>query len=120
MEYKFDKPVHGIIGNEKYQCTIEWRNGKFIADEPVTSGGKDSGPDPNSLLLSSLASCTLITMRIFIDRRGWDIPQIAVNVNYYQEIKDEKTTTIIDRDIVFLSPVDEEQKLRLQEVAKHC
>ena len=120
MEYKFEKPVHGIIGSEKYQCTIEWRNGKFITDEPVTSGGKDSGPDPYTLLLSSLASCTLTVMRIFIDRRGWDIPQIAVNVNYYQETKDEKTTTIIDRDIIFLSPVDEEQKLRLQEIAKHC
>jgi len=120
MEYKFDKPVHGINGNEKYQCTIEWRNGKFIADEPVTSGGKDSGPDPYTLLLSSLASCTLFTMRIFIDRRGWDIPQLAVNVNYWQETKDEKTTTIIDREIIFLSPVDDEQKLQLQEIAKHC
>jgi putative redox protein len=120
MEYKFDKPVHGSIGNEKYQCTIEWRNGKFIADEPITSGGKDSGPDPHTLLLSSLASCSLITMRVFIDRRGWDIPQFAVNVNYYQETKDEKTITIIDRDIIFLSPVDEEQKLRLEEIVKHC
>ena len=120
MGYKFEKPVHGIIGSEKYQCTIEWRNGKFIADEPVTSGGKDSGADPYTLLLSSLASCTLITMRIFIDRRGWDIPQFAVNVNYYQQTKDEKTTTIIDRDIIFISPVDKEKKIQLQEIAKHC
>ncbi|MCW3089799.1 MAG: putative redox protein regulator of disulfide bond formation [Ferruginibacter sp.] len=120
MEYKFNVPVYGIIGNEKYQCTIEWRKGKFIADEPVTSGGKDLGPDPYSLLLSSLASCTLITMRTFIDRKGWDIPQIAVNANYYQETKDEKTTTIIDRNLIFLSPINEEQKLGLKEIAKHC
>src|SRR5260221_14669671 len=120
MTYKFEKPVHGIIGTEKYKCTIEWRNGNFIADEPLSSGGKDSGPDPYTLLLSSLASCTLVTMRVFIDRRGWNIPQIAVNVNYYQEPKDEKNVTVIDRDIVFLSPVSEEQKLQLQEIAKHC
>lgn len=120
MEYKFQKPVHGTIGTEKYQCTIEWRNGKFIADEPETSGGKDTGPDPYSLLLSSLASCTLITLRMYIDRKVWDIPNIAVNVNLYQETKDDKTNTIIDCDIIFLSPVDEEQKLRLQEIAKHC
>ena len=120
MEYKFQKPVHGTIGIEKYQCTIEWRNGKFIADEPETSGGKDTGPDPYSLLLSSLASCTLITLRMYIDRKGWDVPNIAVNANLYQEKKDDKTNTIIDCDIIFLSPVDEEQKLRLQEIAKHC
>jgi putative redox protein len=120
MEYKFEKPVHGTIGNEKYQCTIEWRNGKFIADEPETSGGKDSGPDPYTLLLSSLASCTLITMRMYIDRKGWNVPEIAVNVNMYQEIKDEKKTTIIDRAIVFLSPLEEEQKTRLHEIASRC
>lgn len=120
MEYKFQKPVHGTIGTEKYQCTIEWRNGKFIADEPETSGGKDTGPDPYSLLLSSLVSCTLITLRMYIDRKGWDVPNIAVNANLYQEKKDDKTNTIIDCDIIFLSQVDEEQKLRLQEIAKHC
>ncbi len=120
MEYKFEKPVHGTIGNEKYQCTIEWRNGKIIADEPETLGGKDTGPDPYTLLLSSLASCTLMTMRMYIDRKGWNIPEIAVNVNMYQEIKDEKITTIIDRDIVFLSPLEEEQKNRLYEIASHC
>jgi len=120
MQYKMEKPVHGSIGTEKYQCTIEWRNGKFISDEPVTSGGKDSGPDPHTLLLSSLASCTLITLRMYIDRKGWDIPEIAVNANLYQETKEGKLTTIIDRDILFLSPVDDEQKTRLQEIARHC
>lgn len=120
MHYKFEKPVHGILGNEKYQCTIEWRNGKFIADEPVTSGGKDTGPDPYTLLLSSVASCTLITMRMYIDRKGWNIPQIAVNANLYQEVKDGKKLTNIDRDIIFLSPVEEEQKTRLFEIGKQC
>ena len=120
MQYKFDKPVHGIIGNEKYQCTIEWRNGKFFADEPAKSGGKDTGPDPYTLLLSSLASCTLVTMRMYIDRKGWTIPEIAVKANMYQETKDGRAITIIDRDIIFLSPANEEQKKRLHEIAIHC
>jgi putative redox protein len=120
MQYKFENPLHGVSNIEKYQCTIEWRNGKFIADEPPASGGKDAGPDPHTLLLSSIVSCTLITLRMYIDRKGWDIPNIAVNGNWYQERKDEKITTIIDRDILFLSPVEEEKKLRLQEIASQC
>lgn len=120
MKYQLDTPLHGTIGKEKYQCTIEWRNGKFISDEPVSEGGKDEGPDPTSLLLSSLASCTLITLRMYIDRKGWDIPSIAVNTNLYQEIKDEKTITIIDRDISFITFISEEQKTRLVEIAKLC
>jgi len=120
MEYKFQKPVHGTIGTTKYQCVIEWRNGQFIADEPEKQGGKDTGPDPYTLLLSSLATCTLITLRMYIDRKGWNIPAIAVNVNYFQTKQGEKTTTFIDRDISFPEPVEPEQKNRLLEIAQNC
>ena len=120
MEYKFEKPIIGTIGTEKYECTIEWRNGKFIADEAIPLGGKDVGPDPFTILLSSVASCTLITMRMYIDRKGWDIPRIAVNVNMYKKTTDEKSNTIIDCNIIFLCVVKEEQKLRLQDIVKHC
>ena len=120
MLYKLEKPVRGTIGNEKYQCTIEWRNGKFTADEPVTSGGKDTGPDPFTLLLSSLVSCTLATMRMYIDRKGWPIPDIAVSENMYQEIESGKTTTTIDCEISFPNPIDEAQKDRLHIIARRC
>ena len=56
MKYKLDEPVHVVAEQEKYQCTVEWRNGKFIAYEPAVIGGKDTGPDPYTLLLSSLAN----------------------------------------------------------------
>ncbi|HXC04574.1 MAG TPA: (4Fe-4S)-binding protein [Bacteroidia bacterium] len=120
MQYKFDKPVQGTIGIEKYQCKLEWRNGTFISDEPATSGGKDTGPDPYTLLLSSLASCTLVTLRMYIDRKGWDIPRLTVQVNMYTETKGEQVVNIIDRDIVFPESATEDQKVRLQEIARHC
>jgi putative redox protein len=120
MKYKLDKPVQASIAKEKYQCTIEWRNGKFIADEPPSVGGKDTGPDPYTLLLSSLASCKLITLRMYIDRKGWEIDRIAIRVNLYQETKSELKSTVIDCDILFLSPVSDEQKEKLIEIAKNC
>ncbi|MDO6434733.1 (4Fe-4S)-binding protein [Flavitalea sp. BT771] len=122
MHYKFEKPVSGTIGTEKYQCSIEWRNGKFIADEPEHTGGKDTGPDPSTLLLSSLISCTLITLRMYIDRKGWDIPEIKISANLFHTIQDDKTTTVIDRDISFPGPLppDPEKKERLLEIAQHC
>ena len=120
MKYKLENPVQGSIVKEKYACTIEWRTGKFISDEPASVGGNDTGPDPFTLLLSSLASCKLITLRMYIDRKGWEIERFAINTNLYQETKDEITTTIIDCDLLFISPVTEEQKLRLMEIAKNC
>ena len=120
MKYKLEKPVTGSIGTEKYRCSIEWRNGKFIADEPESSGGLDTGPDPFTLLLSSVASCALVTMRMYIDRKNWDVPLITVNANLYQETVNETLTTIIDRDIIFGDSVTNEQKVRLMEIANLC
>jgi len=120
MKYKLQEPIHGKIGTDKYQCTIGWRKGKFISDEPESLGGKDSGPDPYTLLLSSLASCKLITLRMYIDRKDWQIDEIAIRANMYQENKDEQVTSIIDCDILFLSPVSDEQKMQLLEIAKNC
>ena len=120
MQYKMENPLKGSIETEKYQCTIEWRNGKIIADEPASLGGKDTGPDPYSLLLSSLISCKLITLRMYIDRKQWDIPNLTINANMYQETKNELITSYIDCDLIFPESVPDDQRLRLQEIAKNC
>lgn len=120
MNYILDEPVNVTIGTDKYQCTINWRNGKFIVDEPVSVGGKDSGPDPYTLLLSSLASCKLITLRMYIDRKGWQVDCITVGVNMYRQTNAESASFIIECDIQFQGPVPDEQRLRLLEIAKKC
>jgi putative redox protein len=121
MQYKLEHPVNGIIGTKKYASTIEWRNGKFIADEPVKSGGEDTGPDPYTLLLSSLASCTLITLRMYIERKGWEVPHITVSTNMFQMKQGEELITILDRDINFPGAIlDAIQKNKLSEIAQNC
>jgi putative redox protein len=120
MQYKLEQPVHAVTGTERYQCTVEWRNGSFVADEPVKTGGKDLGPDPFTLLLSSLATCTLITLRMYIDRKGWDIPVIKVNANIFQEKQGDELLSFIDRDISFPQPVEQEKMDRLLEIARAC
>ena len=120
MEYILTNPVAATIGTEKFKCTVVWRNGQFISDEPEIAGGKDLGPDHYTLLLSSLGCCTLATLRMYIDRKGWDIPQIAIAVNMFFKLEGDKKITIIDRDLNFLSPVTDEQRERLTQIAKVC
>ncbi|MEP6613023.1 MAG: (4Fe-4S)-binding protein [Mucilaginibacter sp.] len=120
MEYILTNPVAASIGTEKFKCTVVWRNGQFISDEPEIAGGKDLGPDPYTLLLSSLGCCTLATLRMYIDRKGWDIPQIAIAVNMFFKLEGDKKITVIDRDLNFLSPVTDEQRERLTQIAKVC
>ncbi|GGA77949.1 osmotically inducible protein C [Flavobacterium palustre] len=119
MKNLLEKDIVGTIGSQKYLCTISWRNGQLIMDEPESNGGKDLGPDPFSTLLASLASCTLATLRMYIDRKGWDIPEINIAINATQEL-DAEFETVFSRKISFSNAITPEQKERLLLIADKC
>ena len=119
MANLLENDIIGTIGTQKYLCTISWRNGKLLMDEPESISGKDLGPDPYSTLLASLAGCTLSTLRMYIDRKGWDIPEINISLNMSQESKPDLETTI-SREITFSTKIPQEQKERLLIIAEKC
>ncbi|MGM8360475.1 OsmC family protein [Flavobacterium sp. ARAG 55.4] len=119
MKNILEKDITAHIGTQKYFSTISWRNGQFIMDEPENIGGKDLGPDPYTALLASLASCTIATLRMYIDRKGWDIPEINITVNAAQEQEGE-FETIFSRQITFSKEVTTAQKEKLILIANKC
>ncbi|WP_348033789.1 OsmC family protein [Flavobacterium sp.] len=119
MENLLEQNIEGKIGTQKYLCAISWRNGELLMDEPESVGGKDLGPDPFSTFLASLAGCTLSTLRMYIDRKGWDIPEIKISMNMAQKTEPE-LETFISRTISFSGNVSGEQKERLLAIADKC
>lgn len=117
MANLLENNVEGKIGTQKYLCTISWRNGTLLMDEPENMGGQNIGPDPFSTFLASLASCTLSTLRMYIDRKGWDIPEINISLNLAQELKPELETSI-SRTITFPTTMSDEQRERLLLIAE--
>ncbi|MCB0649596.1 MAG: OsmC family protein, partial [Saprospiraceae bacterium] len=87
---------------------------------PVHLGGKDLGPDPYTLLLSALASCTLSTLRMYIDRKAWQIGTINIEVNLSQAIVEGKIVSTFYRNIIFGDPITEDQNERLLSIARKC
>lgn len=119
MENLLEKDIIATIGIKKYLCKVVWNNGTFIMDEPKSIGGNDEGPDPYSTLLASLAGCTLSTLRMYIDRKGWNIPEIIIQLNMYHETSPEPIT-IIKRELTFSSVVPDDQKIKLLNIATKC
>jgi putative redox protein len=120
MKYLLEHPVKGVIGSEKYLTAIHWRNGVVITDEPEKLGGGDRGPDPYTLLLSALVSCTLATLRMYIDLKVLDIPEISVEANMFQKMENEGTVMHIERRIAIAEVTDAELQQRLIRVAENC
>lgn len=106
------------IGEEKYYVEVHWRNGTLVMDEPESVGGRDLGPDPYTTLLAALAGCTLSTLRMYISRKGWDIPEIRVTLNMQQEKNPLHTT--IRREIQLPAGLDEDTRQRLLDIAMKC
>ncbi|TBX69519.1 OsmC family peroxiredoxin [Flavobacterium silvisoli] len=119
MANLLENNIEGSIGTQKYLCTISWRNGTLLMDEPENVGGQNIGPDPFSTFLASLAGCTLSTLRMYIDRKGWDIPEINISLNLAQDVTPELETTI-SRAITFPGNISDEQKERLLSIAEKC
>jgi putative redox protein len=94
------------------------REHELTADEPKDQGGDDEGPSPQELLAASLASCTAITMEMYAQRKGWDVGDITVDVNY--EPAQRGSPTRFDMVVKMPKELPEEQRLKLMQIAAKC
>lgn len=111
--------IASSIKEELYRIEIKSPSGNVvIADEPVEKGGKDAGFSPKELLASALAACTSATVKIYEDRKGWDLKELKTEVEL--EFINEENKTVINRKLNFIGNLDESQKNRLLAVANGC
>ena len=108
--------ITSSIGKEQYKVTHSNGRHEFFADEPKEKGGKDTAPSPDELLEAALASCTLVTLRMYTDHKKWNIGNIHIVVS----LKRTEDKSIITRELKFENEMNEEQKKRLIQVAKAC
>lgn len=106
-----------ITGRDKYKTIIRSEANEIIADEPIDLGGKDLGLNPAELLTASLGSCTSITLRMYSDRKEWDVREIIVHVTLNDE---DKNNPVLTRMIEIKGNLDEDQKSRLLAIANAC
>ena len=97
---------------------VEMRDHTLFADEPRDEGGDDSGPSPQELLAASLASCTAITIEMYAIRKGWDIGDVTVQVDY--EPAQRGSPTRFKMRVNLPKELPEEQRERLMQIGAKC
>lgn len=69
--------------NEHFTTTLTAGKHELIADEPTSvDGGQDKGPDPYDYLLMSLGSCTVMTIKMYAKRKGWELDGVYMELRH--------------------------------------
>ncbi len=120
--------VHAQATDEKFTTNILAENHHLTADEPEDMGGNAFGPSPYGLVSSGLAACTVMTIKMYAERKGWTIDNLEVEVNHNKQHSEDcencsASSSKIDhfeRVVKIEGDLDKKQLSRLMEIANKC
>lgn len=107
-----------VSASRKGDYLVEVVAGSFqiLSDVKSDLGGKDLGPNPHELLEAALAACTVMTVQMYANRKGWPLSSTDVSV---KTLKEGPESNIL-REISFKGELSDEQKAKLLEIADKC
>ncbi len=121
---------HLNLVEDNFTTSIQTAKHFLIADEPVSLGGDDYGPGPYDLLNAGLAACTVMTLKMYAQRKKWDLQEAYVYLSISKKevsIPDPEGTgeivvkhDLITKKLKLIGDLTEEQKLRLKEISARC
>jgi putative redox protein len=112
----------------RFEQEISVGRHRLLADEPVSAGGLDSGPNPYDLLLAGLGACTSMTLRLYAERKALPLDRVTVRLSHSKiyaadcETCETKEGMLdrIERAITLEGELDDDQRARLLEIADKC
>lgn len=104
------------------------RGFEFIVDEPRSAGGTEQGPTPYDHVAAALASCTVLTLRMYADRKDWPLQEARAEV-FHEKVHAEDCEDcehedgdigLLTRTLTLTGDLDDDQRQRLLGIADRC
>ena len=125
---KYSTNIQVKKSGDHFETTALVGDHVVIFDEPSSHGGTDKAPTPHQMLLSALGACIAITLRMYADRKQWDLKKIVIYLNMEKvnelsrdagnPMNDEITK--IYRKVEFGGDLSQEQLKRLEIISNKC
>ncbi len=107
-----------LVNSEGYLGEIRAGRHRLVVDEGSSVGGGDRGLNPYQLLLAALVQCTAATLRMYADRKGWELGEVRVRAQLFRTDDRSGRTERIARSIHCAAPLDDLQRTRLAQIAE--
>jgi len=119
---------HLNIIEDNFTTTIQTKTHSLIADEPESVGGNNFGPSPYEYLNAGLAACTVMTLKMYAERKKWDLQEVYVYLSHSRKHSDDlnietdkpKYLDYITKKLKFVGNLDDTQISRLKEISSRC
>ena len=110
------------------RAEVRARGFTSVVDEPRSMGGTEQGPTPYDHVAAALASCTVLTLRMYADRKDWPLEEVRAEVFHekvHAEDCEECETTqgdigLLTRSLTLTGDLDDDQRARLLRIADRC
>lgn len=105
-----------------YRVELSNQRHQWFADEPTDMGGADTAPSPYELLLGSLAACTVITLRMYAQRKGIALDWVKAEYRFGRHHVEEGSQSVerIASHITLGGTFSEAERQRLHHIAARC
>ena len=137
--YLPEAPAREAASVAKGHVLVEEKNHRFtqhvnsdshywLADEPQSMGGDNTGPDPYEHLLAALGACTSMTLRMYADRKSLALKSVKVELRHSRDHlqdcahcdEEPRKIELIERLVTLDGELDEAARKRLLEIADRC
>ena len=105
---------------EIYRTTVNSGNYDFIVDEPEEYGGGNMGPAPVDYLCMALASCKAITIRMYANRKNWELKNVKVKVTFVKGDHMPSGLNTFFCTVTLTGELNDDQLKRILEISKVC
>ena len=110
--------VTARIERTQYETHLSTDSQVIVTDEPVELGGQDRGMGPGELLAGSLAACTVMTLRMYADRKEWPLDSAVAHVEYTSDMETKRSLFVLK--LILNGNLTDGQRARLVEMADQC